>query len=244
MRAIFTYHSIDTTGSVISLAPAQFRRHLAWLVANEVQVCRLPELFSEHEHNQHVVALTFDDGFANFATFAAPLLRDYGFPSTLFVVPGRVGLTNRWSAQQADDIPTLPLLDWDALGLIAESGVEIGAHTYSHARLPTLSIAEAEDDVMKGNAALSTHLGMTPRSFAYPYGAVTDAVAAMVSRHCSFACTTDFRAMSREDEPSRLPRLDSYYFRDQRQLLPWNSMRFRARLRVRGGLRRLRGARP
>ena len=38
MRAILTYHSIDDSGSPISIAPADFRRHLDWLTSGRVPV--------------------------------------------------------------------------------------------------------------------------------------------------------------------------------------------------------------
>ncbi|HLY52430.1 MAG TPA: polysaccharide deacetylase family protein, partial [Steroidobacteraceae bacterium] len=45
------------------------------------------------------VALTFDDGYADTLTTAAPLLRRYGFSATCYVVSEAVGTHNRWDAQ-------------------------------------------------------------------------------------------------------------------------------------------------
>ena len=74
MRAVLTYHSLDDSGSVISISPAQFRRHLEWLARSRVRVCTLEQLVQESSSSTrstsdgHAVALTFDDGFANFAS--------------------------------------------------------------------------------------------------------------------------------------------------------------------------------
>ena len=98
----------------------------------------------------NAVALTFDDGFVNFGDVAAPLLADHGMPSTLFVVTDAAGKTNRWPGSRDRGIPELPLLGWDALGRLAEQGVEIGAHTRTHAELLRLTNDRVHDEVVGG----------------------------------------------------------------------------------------------
>jgi len=44
MRAILTYHSVDETGSVISIEERTFRRHVAWLAKGNVRVVPLQEI--------------------------------------------------------------------------------------------------------------------------------------------------------------------------------------------------------
>ena len=41
MKAILTYHSVDETGSVISIDERSFRRHVAWLASSAVRVVPL-----------------------------------------------------------------------------------------------------------------------------------------------------------------------------------------------------------
>ena len=45
------------------------------------------------------LALTFDDGFANFAEHAVPVLQRLSFPATVFVVSGHCGRLNDWPGQ-------------------------------------------------------------------------------------------------------------------------------------------------
>ena len=45
----------------------------------------------------HAVALTFDDGFADFATVAFPELQGRGWPATVFVPTGCVGGVDSWA---------------------------------------------------------------------------------------------------------------------------------------------------
>ncbi|MDB4882087.1 MAG: hypothetical protein JWL95_853, partial [Gemmatimonadetes bacterium] len=181
MRAILTYHSVDETGSVISIDPRAFRRHVEWLAASRVPVVALDRLV-EVPPNEDAIAITFDDGLDNFAKLAAPLLLERGFPATLFVVTGAVGTTNVWPAGADAGIPVMRLLDWNELGHLAEAGIAMGAHTRTHPRLEQLSAGAAEGEIEDSRARLRSELGIDAAAFAYPYGSVSSAARNVVAR--------------------------------------------------------------
>jgi peptidoglycan/xylan/chitin deacetylase (PgdA/CDA1 family) len=241
MRAILTYHSIDSSGSPISVDADAFSRHVEWLATGPVRVVALDALL-DLPHDTDAVALTFDDGFENLQSVAAPLLGARKLPATVFVVSGHVGGTNAWGGTSQPGIPTLPLLDWDALGRLAEQGVSLGAHTHTHRRLPDLRSGEVEEEVQGCVEAIRRHTGSTPTTFAYPYGAVDRVAAAAVGRSFRLGCTTEHRALQSREDPARLPRVDMYYFRRESGLTGWGTAAFRRRLWTRRAARRLRGA--
>jgi peptidoglycan/xylan/chitin deacetylase (PgdA/CDA1 family) len=117
MRAILTYHSVDETGSVISISERSFRGHAAWLAKGHVRVVPLDEITSVPP-DEDAVAITFDDGLASFGRVASPLLLEHGLPATLFVVADAVGSSNVWRGRQDPGIPVQPLLDWEQLGAL------------------------------------------------------------------------------------------------------------------------------
>lgn len=238
MRAILTYHSIDPSGSPISISADAFRAHVRFLSSGAVPVVPLADLPSRTA--EPAVALTFDDAFANFADVALPLLRDHALPATLFVVSDRVGGDNEWGGHPVAGIPTLPLMDWDQLGAAASSGVEIGAHTRTHPDLAAVEATRLEDEVSGCADAIAARTGKRPASFAYPYGAVTEAAATVARRTYRQSCTTDLRALAPGDDLALLPRLDAYYFREPGQLEQWGTPRFRRRLWLRAQGRRVR----
>jgi hypothetical protein len=94
MKAILTYHSVDESGSVISIDEPTFRRHVRWLASGRVQVLPLDRLL-DAPADVDAVAITFDDGLESFGRVAAPLLHDHGLPVTLFVVADAVGTSRR-----------------------------------------------------------------------------------------------------------------------------------------------------
>ena len=240
MRAILTYHSLDDSQSAISISPDVFRRHVAWLASGAVRVVPLEELLSLPPETD-AVALTFDDGFVNFADIAAPLLARHHLPATVFVATEHVGGTNAWGGACAQDIPTMPLMDWSELGRMVHLGFAIGAHSRTHPHLAELSRASLADEIDGSAQRIERELGVRPFAFAYPYGSVNKTVAAATGRF-KVAVTTELRTLEVEDDPHCLPRLDMYYFRSGTWLEAYGSARFRQYLWVRSRARRVRAA--
>jgi peptidoglycan/xylan/chitin deacetylase (PgdA/CDA1 family) len=114
------------------------------------------------------VVLTFDDGYADFATVVQPVLARYGFVATDFVVSGFVNRPHYMSAAQ--------ILRMDADGMV------IGAHTVHHLDLAALPPAVANDEIFASKSALEALLGHPVLDFAYPYGAFTPGVAQLVQQ--------------------------------------------------------------
>lgn len=239
MRAILTWHSIDGSGSPISVSREDFTKQVGWLLTSGVQVASVAEILTM-SGDQDAVALTFDDGFANFATEAAPILRGHGLPATLFVVTDHVGGDNRWCGTSAPGIPVLPLLGWDALARLCDEGVTIGAHSRSHPRFDRVVEAEELAEESEGCARiLEQRLGVRPEGFAYPYGVLNEAVVKVVARSFGWACTTDLRVLGEAEDRHRLPRVDACYLRRPERLGRWGSPRLRGWVRLRQGGRQL-----
>lgn len=250
MRAILTYHSIDESGSPISIAPEVFRRHHAWLTGGTIRVLPLDELVTAGPKSGDAVAVTFDDGFMNTWGPIEALLTD-GVPVTIFAVTGHVGGLNNWGGRDTPGIPTLPLLGWEDLAQLVARGAGVEAHTRTHPALTTLPDVRLEAELRGSADDLAGRLGVRPKHLAYPYGAVDARIAAAAARHYVWGHTTEFRPLAdRVAEPRlRLPRLDMNYFRAPGSLAMWGTPRFtryvawchmkrRIRAAVSGGRRR------
>jgi peptidoglycan/xylan/chitin deacetylase (PgdA/CDA1 family) len=236
MRAILTYHSIDPSGSVISLAPSVFERHVAWLAAGRVAVVSLTELLALRDERD-AVAITFDDGFTNFRTEAWPRLRAHGLPVTLFAPTGHVGKTNDWAETPGGRMPSLPILGWPALSRLQEEGVTLGAHSRTHADLRSIDRAALEDEVAGSIEDLLRETGRRPEAFAYPYGYWNASAASVVRTACRCACTTALRLLRSRDDAHLLPRLDVFYLQGPGRLENFGSAGFREYIRVRSRVR-------
>jgi peptidoglycan/xylan/chitin deacetylase (PgdA/CDA1 family) len=241
MRAILTYHSIDSSGSPISVSAAAFRRHVEHLLRTGVAFVTVDQLLADRTPDRSAVALTFDDGFANIADEALPLLADRGLTATLFVVSDCVGATNRWAATDGHGLAEGPLLDWDTLGRLAAAGFRIESHTRTHPDLTRVSAAQVEDEIRGAATEITRRIGQAPSGFAYPYGGETAAVRNAVAMAHRWACTTDFRVHD-DASPFALPRLDMWYFEAPGRFEAFGTPAFARWVRLRHRLRQARAA--
>ncbi len=93
-RAILMYHRIGPRDPLrLSIPDSEFRAHLQILKSRGYRVCDLAEIAHDDRSGDHQVALTFDDGYDDALTIASPILEEFGFPATFFVVAA--GLMDR-----------------------------------------------------------------------------------------------------------------------------------------------------
>jgi peptidoglycan/xylan/chitin deacetylase (PgdA/CDA1 family) len=212
---ILTYHSISEGDSPLRTPPSLFTEQVEWLRAN-ARVAPLDEVVSALASGaplpERTVVLTFDDGFSDFYSAAAPVLRRLKLPATIFLATGYCGKTNAWPGQPAW-VEQQALLDWQQVTELAQDGFCFGAHSLTHPALPALSPAEAEDEICGSKAQLEGRTGCQVDFFAYPYGRWTPAVRDMVRASYRGACSTGAGAVEPDADPFALPRTDAHYLR-------------------------------
>lgn len=182
------YHRISDDRAALAdpytVRPARFQAHMARLARSGVRGVAVGDARREADR-RNLIALTFDDGDCAFSTTAWPILRAHGFGATVFVVAGRVGARADWAGANG-----VPLMDWPELRVLAESGVEIGAHGWRHAPLDRLATEQAADELVRARQVMAAHLPEAPAGLAYPYGRWSPS-AAQAAQHAGFAwaCT-------------------------------------------------------
>lgn len=203
---IVMYHGI---GGADGVSAADFRAQMA-LLRSRRRVVPLIELSNRLEDPTatDLAAVTFDDGYVDFAELALPILADAGLHATLFVPAGRVGGTNEWDAGVMHE---RRILDAAGLRRLDPRHVEIGGHGFSHCRIVGLRGAGLERETAGSRRVLEDLTGRPIRLFAYPYGQRGDfdraAEHAVEAAGFELACSTCFGRSSRESERYRLRRV-------------------------------------
>jgi peptidoglycan/xylan/chitin deacetylase (PgdA/CDA1 family) len=168
------YHSVDPHLRS-SVEPGLFRAHVEWL-NDQCTIVPFDRLVAEASEarpaTRPVVALTFDDGFADNFEHAFPILAATNTPATFFVTAGfidgdpsvvaRMRVLRRGSEVRA--------MSWDQLRELRAAGFAVGSHTYSHANLGSLSAADATDEIERAKEILEERLEAPVPLFAYPWG--------------------------------------------------------------------------
>lgn len=237
-RAILTYHSLDRSGSIVSLAPERFRRQMRSLFERGIRTVTPLELAESPrpEGSRPGVALTFDDGFENFYSEAFPVLAEFRLSATVFLVTGSVGDAAGW-ARQPSAYRDRELLSWSRIEELGRAGVRFGAHSMTHPDLTKLPFAEARREITESKKRIEDRIGAEVEAFAYPYGAESAELRKVVAEHFAVGCSTRFGCLRPDSPRESLERLDVYYLRN----LFWYRRLFRrstgAYLALRGLLR-------
>jgi peptidoglycan/xylan/chitin deacetylase (PgdA/CDA1 family) len=213
--AILTYHSIDSSGSLISTSPNQFQRQMEVLKRRRYEVVPLRQVAQSIRNRiplpRKSLAITFDDGYRNVYTTAYPVLREFGYSATVFLVADHMDRTNAWKGLPGS-IPILDLLRWDDVLEMGQNGIEFGAHTLTHRDLSSLTPEEITGEVMFSKQRIETYLNRNLDLFAYPYGKLNRMVKEIVKTRFYAACSTRLAMAGWKSDPYALPRLEMYYF--------------------------------
>jgi peptidoglycan/xylan/chitin deacetylase (PgdA/CDA1 family) len=145
-----------------------------------------------------VAAVTFDEGYANFAR-VPELLARHQAQATLYL--GTANLGEAWQPGQR-------WLSWPEVAGLPDDLVELGCNAHRHRPLDVLPPAEVEDEVHRSRSLITERLGIKPVSFCYPNGYLSSSVIDIVSAaDYENACIIGRRLADPYGNPFALPRL-------------------------------------
>jgi peptidoglycan/xylan/chitin deacetylase (PgdA/CDA1 family) len=171
---ILAYHTIsDDPGPAIapfSVRPAEFARHLDLLVDGGYTVLTVSQyadlLIEGKALPQRVAVITFDDGFEDNLTVAAPMLAARGLAATVYLSTGHLPGCPGGPAGR----PLGPMIHFDRIAELEAAGLEVGAHSHSHPELDTAPDDALAEEIAHSKALLEQALGHPVATFSYPHG--------------------------------------------------------------------------
>lgn len=168
---ILCYHVVETPSDThFTLSRETFDRQMAYLASagyNVIPLSHLAEYLAGTRASipPNAVVLTIDDGWLSTYTEFWPIARKYGFTFTAFIYPKFVG-QSRFA------------LSWEQIREMADAGVEIESHAYSHPflarsrnRFSSSHYAQwLAAELINSKRAIEEKTGKPVRVLAYPYG--------------------------------------------------------------------------
>ncbi len=164
------------------------------------------------------VALTFDDGYADFLYSGLSVLADVGATATLYAPVEHLGGPATWLGRRAGDFGRL--LTAAELAEVSAAGIEIGSHGMVHHWLDVLPADQVTLEVTRSREILADIVARPVTSFCYPYG-YHDARVRRAVRQAGYhnACAVDRRRCVPGDDLFAVPRLHVTPDMDGRRLV-------------------------
>lgn len=165
---ILCYHRFGDHGDRLEVSAAQFREQLNYLREHDYRVVPLSDLPAflrgERALPKRSVVLTIDDGHRSIHQVAYPLLKEFGYPATLFVYSDYIDNGG---------------LSWRDLEEMVGSGlISVQPHSKTHDNLVTRRRGESNarylrrlrNEVNTPTAQLRSRLQRRVDFYAYPFG--------------------------------------------------------------------------
>jgi peptidoglycan/xylan/chitin deacetylase (PgdA/CDA1 family) len=184
----------------LTIIPELFRAHLAYLRDQGYSTISLYQLDEALTQGTPLppkpVILTFDDGYIDHYLAAFPLLQEYGFTGTFFIITGLA------DANRPD------YANWHQIREMAAAGMDMESHTKDHADLRARDYDFLIYQLLGSLESLSAYTGHTTHMLSYPIGHYDDLTLSVVSQLPIWrAVTTDRGVFQTTDNRLEMPRV-------------------------------------
>ncbi|WP_158025961.1 polysaccharide deacetylase family protein [Pararhizobium arenae] len=197
----------------ITVRPEEFAWQMAYLASHGFRVLSLSEFEALRADNRqpsrNSILISFDDGYEDNLLYAAPILKQHGFPAVVFVVAGFIGKESSDVLPYADERQYGRFLSYQQIEAMLAQGIEIGSHTISHPLLTSVDSPGLREEIKGSREKLEEMFGVKVTSFAYPGGDLDDRVEQSVA-HAGYvtAFTTRTGAATVTDRMTALSRTE------------------------------------
>ena len=210
---ILCYHNVaippkDAPFKLLYVTPEDFERQLWTLRRLGLRGISMGEGLTRLSNGTSggCVVFTFDDGYADTLTTAAPIMKRYGFRGTCYFVSDAIGAYNCWDAEYVRE--RKPLMSSEQVGQWLAAGMGVGSHSCTHRRLHAMPPEAALEEIARSREALRNMVGVPVDDFAYPFGDFSAATVELVQRAgYSSAVTVQPGVARASDDRLRLPRI-------------------------------------
>lgn len=162
---VLTYHHVQTKESAVankqtglSVYTEIFKEQMQYLKDKGYNVVSMNILSNFFDSGTPVPAksilITFDDAYSDFYTDAYPILRDLGYPATVFVSTGLINNPG--------------YLNWEQIQQMSGT-ILFANHTWSHKNVGVSSDV-MQYEISTADLQLTEHGQNSQKIFAYPYG--------------------------------------------------------------------------
>ena len=173
---VLCYHRFeDRPHDTLAIAPAEFRAQMKQLKDGGIEVVGMKDMLAWRRGEKSIppksAVITIDDGYVSGYSVAWPILKEFGYPFTMFIYTNYVGVGGK-------------SITWAQLEEMRDAGVDIESHTVSHRDLRHAPkgqdyTAWLHNELYTSKDILEQKLGIKIVAFAFPYGTHNEIVRKM-----------------------------------------------------------------
>jgi peptidoglycan/xylan/chitin deacetylase (PgdA/CDA1 family) len=173
---VLCYHRFeDNPRDSLATAPSEFRAQMKELKDNGIEVVPMKGLLAWRRGEKSIppksAVITIDDGYISGYAVAWPILKEFGYPFTMFIYTNYIGNGGK-------------SISWAQLEQMRDAGVDIECHTVSHPDLRHAPKGQEynawlHNEIYTSKEILEQKLGIKIVAFAFPYGTHNEVVRKM-----------------------------------------------------------------
>ncbi len=180
---ILMYHSVAyEKNNELRIPKEKFREQMKYLKDDGFTPISLNQLYDSIVFKEALppkpIVLTFDDGYVDNYTNAFPVLKEFGFKATVFVITSGIDDNKYYMSSEQ-------LKEMD------KNGFDVESHTVSHNELNKMPHDQQKNELQGSKTKLETILGRPVTYLAYPLGKFNeDTISALQETGYTMALTT------------------------------------------------------
>ncbi len=167
--SILGYHDFrERGGTPMIIAGSKFREQMQAIKDAKISVIPMSEFMAWKRGEKNIpeesIVITMDDGWEGVYKIAYPILKEFGYPFTIYLYKKYVNIGGR-------------SMTWGQIKEMMKHGCEVGSHTVSHEALTKKGKMTDEQyqawllsELRDSKEFLEQNLGVKMTSVAYPYG--------------------------------------------------------------------------
>jgi peptidoglycan/xylan/chitin deacetylase (PgdA/CDA1 family) len=175
---VLCYHRFeDNKRDQLAINPTEFRSQMKQLKDDGIAVISMKDFLAWRRGEKSIPSksciITIDDGYISGYNVAWPILKEFGYPFTMFIYTNYVNVGGK-------------SLTWAQLEQMRDAGVDIECHTVSHHDLRHAPKGQdymtwLHNEIYTSKDILEQKLGISIVAFAFPYGTYNEVVRKMAT---------------------------------------------------------------
>jgi peptidoglycan/xylan/chitin deacetylase (PgdA/CDA1 family) len=170
---VLAYHRFeDNPRDLLAISPAEFKSQMQALKDNGIAVISMKDFLAWRRGEKSIppksAVVTIDDGYVSGYSVAWPIMKEFGYPFTMFIYTNYVEVGGK-------------SITWAQLEQMRDAGVDIESHTVSHHDLRRAPMGQdynawLHNEIYTSKDILEQKLGIKIVALALPYGTYNEVV--------------------------------------------------------------------